>query len=198
MALSPYRYGFESVTQTVPTEQQTAVQLEDSAGQVIDPARNETLGTLATEASLTASQPRGIDSWTAGTVPVEQQTPLSVETPTPINVSAATVPVEQQTPVDVDNSATVTDSDSGLGAANAASVTLGSHRKLMDIHVATTGAATLTVEVSPDGGATWLTFHEIAYSEATTEVEQYECAFADVRAHLDANRTGVTISAKGL
>lgn len=93
MALSPYRYGFESATQTIPTEQQTAIQVEDSAGQVIDPARNEFVAALVD----------ALGSQAGDTLRVEAPSPLGITSDSPLDVTAATVPVEQQTGVDVDD-----------------------------------------------------------------------------------------------
>jgi len=91
----------------------------------------------------------------------------------------------------------VTDTDSGTGSANAASIQLGSLRKRADIHVDTSGSATLTVEVSTDG-STWLEFETVDYSAATVEVEAFDVAFEHVRSYLDQNRNGITMSAKGI
>lgn len=99
-------------------------------------------------------------------------------------------------PVDPEATDPVTDSDSGTGAANAARVTLGSLRRRADIHVDTSGAATLTVEVSVDD-QNWLKYETVSYSSATVEVEAFDVAFEYVRAYLDQNRNGITMSAKG-
>jgi hypothetical protein len=99
-------------------------------------------------------------------------------------------------PVDPQATDPVTDTDSGTGSANAARVTLGSLRRRVDIHADTSGAATLTVEVSVDDQA-WLEYETVEYSSATVEVEAFDVAFEYVRAYLDQNRNGITMSAKG-
>lgn len=162
----PYRWGRESLPNRVEFDSGQPAVLEDTAGNEVDPATEQTLGSIdgkvATETTLSA-----VDSKLGGTLTVEP------------DVTTATA------------------TDSGTGGPNAAAVTLGPDRTLLDVHVDTSGSATLTVEVSTDGGGTWLTFHTQDYASATTEVEQFRCAFDDVRAHLDQNRNGVTISAKG-
>jgi hypothetical protein len=101
--------------------------------------------------------------------------------------------------LDRSDATAITAEDSGVGSANAATATLGPLRSSVNVHVDTSGAATLTVEVSPDGGTSWLQFDTVDYSSATTEVEAYpEVAFADVRAYLDTNRNGVTLASKGV
>jgi hypothetical protein len=102
-------------------------------------------------------------------------------------------------PFDQADATAITAEDTGVGSANAATATLGPLRSSVNVHVDTSGAATLTVEVSPDGGTSWLQFDTVNYSSATTEVEAYpEVAFADVRAYLDTNRNGVTLASKGV
>jgi len=51
---------------------------------------------LATESTLSSTLSREIAAWSAGTLPVEQQTPIEVGT-----WSAGTLAVEQQTPIEV-------------------------------------------------------------------------------------------------
>lgn len=99
-------------------------------------------------------------------------------------------------PVDPEATDPVTDTDTGTGSSNAARVTLGSLRRRVDIHADTSGAATLTVEVSVDD-QTWLEYETVDYSSATVEVEAFDVAFEYVRAYLDQNRNGITMSAKG-
>jgi hypothetical protein len=102
-------------------------------------------------------------------------------------------------PFDQSDASAITADDSGTGAANAAQATLGPLRSAVNVHIDTSGAATLTVEVSPDGGTSWLQFDTVQYSAATTQVEAYaDVAFADVRAYLDTNRNGVTLASKGV
>lgn len=92
---------------------------------------------------------------------------------------------------------TIDAQDSGTGSGNAAKLTLGPLRRLVDLHVDTSGAATLTVEVSTDG-TNWRTFDTVSYSSATQEVEQYDVAWEYVRAYLDSNRNLIEASAKGV
>jgi hypothetical protein len=102
-------------------------------------------------------------------------------------------------PFDQSDASAITADDSGTGSGNAAEATLGPLRSAVNVHVDTSGAATLTVEVSPDGGTSWLQYDTVQYSAATTQVEAYaDVAFADVRAYLDQNRNGVTLASKGV
>jgi hypothetical protein len=100
--------------------------------------------------------------------------------------------------VGIDGSAAKSVTDDGTGAANAAELSLGDHRQLVDIHADVSGSATLTVEVSVDGGSTWLGFDTVDYSSAGDYAEGYSVAFGDVRAYLNQNRNGVTVAAKGV
>lgn len=90
-----------------------------------------------------------------------------------------------------------TATDSGTGSSNAAKLDLGDLRTNVDIHVDTSGDATLTVEVSKDN-STWRTFDTVSYSGASQEIEQYDTAYQHIRAHLNQNRTLVEMSAKGV
>jgi hypothetical protein len=99
-------------------------------------------------------------------------------------------------PREIAGSDPVTDTDSGTGASNAAQLDLESVRTIVDFYVSTSGAATLTVEVST-GGNTWREFDTVDYTSATSEVEQYETGYRFVRAYLDQNRTVIEASAKG-
>lgn len=88
--------------------------------------------------------------------------------------------------------------DSGTGAGNAATVTTGPVRTNVDVFVDTSGSATLTVEVSPDDGSTWRYLDTVSYSSSTTEMEQYDTVYPDVRAYLDQNRNVVELATGGI
>lgn len=97
MSADPYRWGREKLPTVVENDGSQPAVLEDTAGNEVDPATEQTLGSLdgkvatettltsldatdfATEASLTSALDRAITSWTAGTLPTEQQTPVGVE-----------------------------------------------------------------------------------------------------------------------
>lgn len=90
-------------------------------------------------------------------------------------------------------------SDSGAGSSNAAGLGLGALRRTINVHVDTSGAATLTIEVYDPDGEQWLEFDTIDYSSATVQTEIYShVAWPRVRAYLDANRNAVTLGAKGV
>lgn len=118
---------------------------------------------------------------------VEQETPVAVE-----NTAGA-----QVDPLDQSDAAPITATDSGTGSENAAELDLGALRSALDIHVDTSGAAQLTVEVSADG-ETWRPFDSVDYSGAATEVEQYETSYRYVRAYLDSSRNVVEVASKGV
>lgn len=86
--------------------------------------------------------------------------------------------------------------DSGVGSANAAELTIGGVRKLVGVHWESTGAATLNVEVMIDGS--WETFDTVAISAAGSDIEVYEVPYDDIRAYLDANRTKVVVTSGGV
>ena len=88
------------------------------------------------------------------------------------------------------------DQDSGTGSGNAAELQLGATRSVVDIHVDTSGDATLTVEVSTDG-STWRRLDTVSYTGASQYIEQYDTAYPHIRAYLNQNRTLVEMAAKG-
>lgn len=81
------KYPLDVSDSTVPVEQQTPVSVEDANGNSINPA---------TEATLSSTLAREIATWTAGTLPVNQQTPVEIGT-----WSGGTLPVEHQGVIDV-------------------------------------------------------------------------------------------------
>lgn len=81
-------------------------------------------------------------------------------------------------------------------AGNTATVSPGSYGQPVTIVADTSGAATLTVEVSVDGGTTWDAY---TVSIGGTEGAKEEVnGFGDVRASIDTNLNGLTVSAKGV
>lgn len=88
-----------------------------------------------------------------------------------------------------------TDTDDGTGMGNAAKLDLGGHRDNADIHVDTTGDATLTVEVSKNN-TDWRELDTISYSGDSQQIEQYNTQYRYIRAYLNQNRNLVEISAK--
>lgn len=125
------------------------------------------------------------------------------ELPLPTDPTADSVNIDGQSvsldvsPVDVDQTNPVTATDSGTGAANAATLTLGNYRQSANIIVDTSGTATLTVEIYVDG--VWETFYETTYDSAVGMAEIFPHVASDqIRAYLDQNRNDVTIIAKGV
>lgn len=90
----------------------------------------------------------------------------------------------------------ITAQDSGTGSGNAAQLDLGEPRQQVEIHVDTSGAANLTVEVSADG-SNWRTYDEVSYADANQEVRDYNTSFQHIRAYLDSSRNLIEMSSKG-
>lgn len=139
---------------------------------------------------------------------------LRVVSPNPLDASAAEIDVDlnsqslsevvsrltdstgaQVDPLARQDTTPVTGSTSTAGT-NVALV-LGDYRTDTDFFVDVSGSAQLTVEVRTSGG-TWRSFDTVSYSSATTEVEQYSTAFAEIRARVDQNLTALEGSAKGV
>jgi len=129
-----------------------------------------------------------INAYNGGTLPVEQQTAVKVEDTTDTTID----------PFDQADTEQINGSDSGTGSANAAQLSLGDFRKDVDVFVDTSGDATLTVEVSEDGGTTWRELDTVSYTGASTEVEQYSTVFGDIRAYLNQNRNEVVAVSRGI
>jgi hypothetical protein len=200
---------------TVPVEQQTPVSVEDSTGTQVNPA---------TDSTLASELVREIATWSAGVLPIQEDTPL--------DVSAATLSVQEDTPLDVSAAAVqadVTDqqgrnlgkarlmdsanslidpaqnlsggsttaSAGGTGSANAAMITVPDGCRTVTVGYDTSGTATVTVEVSPDGGATWYEHSTFSPSEAANAAETVTVGFDDVRAYIDQNHNSLHIGAKG-
>lgn len=92
---------------------------------------------------------------------------------------------------------TRTDQDSGTGSNNAAELDLQPLRRGVDIHVDTSGDATLTVDVAAEG-SNYRQLDTVSYSGASQEIEQYDIVWDRVRAHLNQNRNLVELSSKGV
>jgi len=200
---------------TVPTEQQTPIELKgtDNSG-TTETIQAEDLGTAlnGSETAVITALARALSD--VGNAQIR------VETPNPIDVSAATVTTDVGDragrnigkarlmdstgtlldPVDQSDASQITDQDSGTGSANAAQLDLGDLRQSFDIHVDTSGDATLTVEVSTSGkfSGEERTFASISYTGASQEIEQFETKYQHIRAFLDQNRTLVEIAARGM
>jgi len=126
--------------------------------------------------------PTGVRAWNAGTLPVQEDTPL--------DVSAATV---SQT-TDSTDAGPYTDRVNTAGSN--ATISPGRHGQPVTIVADTSGTATLTVEVSVDGGTTWDAYTvSIGGAEG---VKEEVSGFGDVRASVDQNLNALSISAKGL
>lgn len=152
--------------------------LMDSSGTLLTPAKDSTL-------SSTLS--REVAAWSAGTLPVEQQTPVSLEDTT----GAAVNPAQ-----DVDGSSTSA-TTSTTGKSNAAAVSVPDGRTSVTAAWDVSGAATVTVEVSPDGGATWYQEFTTSPSAAEVATHNFTTGFDDVRVYVDANLNNASIGAKG-
>lgn len=85
----------------------------------------------------------------------------------------------------------------GNGAANAAAIEQGRVSTHVDVFVDSSGAATLTVEVSTDG-STWRQADTVDYGSASVDFQQYEFAYEHVRAYLDTATNAVEVVGRGL
>lgn len=91
----------------------------------------------------------------------------------------------------------VTDTTDSNGSGNAASVNLGKLKTNVDVFADTSGAATLTVEVSSDG-STWREADSVDLGSATTDLQQYHFAYPHVRAYLDTATNTVEVVGRGV
>lgn len=91
----------------------------------------------------------------------------------------------------------VSDTTTSNGAANAAQVDLGDLKTNVDVFADTSGAATLTIEVSADG-STWRQADTVSISSATTDLQQYHFAYPHVRAYLDTATNTVEVVGRGV
>lgn len=166
------------------------VNVEDRAGRVLGKTRlmdsSETLVDPATEGTLSSELSREIATWNAGTLPIQEDTPL--------DVSAATVPTDAEN----SDGSSVSASTAATGSGNAAAISVPDGRTTCTAAWDVSGAATVTVEVSPDGGATWYQEHSAGPSEAVTGTHTFTTGFDDVRVYVDANLNSASIGAKGV
>jgi len=136
------------------------------------------------EALITDTNPFPTDvrAWNAGTLTVQEGTPL--------DVSAATV---SQT---TDSTDAGPYTDRVTIAGDFATVSPGRHGQPVTIIADTSGTATLTVEVSADGGANWDAY-TVSIGGAEGAKEEVS-GFGDVRASVDQNLNALSLSAKGV
>jgi hypothetical protein len=71
-------------------------------------------------------------------------------------------------------------------------------RPTVTVALDTSGAATITVEVSPDGGTNWYPLTSYSPGAAETNADTITTGFDDVRAYIDANLNSLHIGAKGV
>lgn len=91
------------------------------------------------------------------------------------------------------DSATTTSTGSGSAAA----VTVPDGRTQVTAAWDVSGSATITIEVSPDGGATWYEEHKASPGSAETNTYSFSTGFDDVRVYVDQNLNSASIGAKG-
>lgn len=186
--------------------------LMDSNEALIDPATEPTLAAIAAALAsngndhLLVQEESALDV-SAATVPVDtglsplspSDLPLDVASPNPLDVSGATVPTEQQSPVALENvdatSSSATTSSTGSG--NAAAIAIADGRTTVTAAWDVSGAATVTIEVSPDDGGTWYQEHEASSGGAETGTHTFETGFDDVRIYVDQALNSASIGAKG-
>lgn len=144
--------------------------LMDSDGVLIDPATGD----------VSAEQPREVETWNAGTLPVDAGTARKITEWTAgiLSVEAAAGPITDQTTT--------------TGASNAAELQLG-QRSQVDVAYDLSATATVTVEASSDG-STWRQREQISTDGEGTIL--INCAFEYVRAYADSNLNSIEIGAK--
>jgi hypothetical protein len=151
--------------------------LMDSSETLIDPATETTLSALADAlASNAGDQLR-----------VEQQTPIGVEDSTGSQVDPAE---------NVDGTST-SSSTRSTGEENAATASVPDGRTNVTAAWDISGAATISIEVSPDGGGTWYTEHTAEPGSAESATFNFSTGFDDVRVYVDSNLNSASIGAKG-
>lgn len=119
----------------------------------------------------------------------------------PLDVSDATVTVTDDTTFNVNRIGTATpvdDSTTATGSANAAQVSTGNYRSSGTVSWDVSGAATITVEGSNDGGSNWYVIDEFNPGSAEVNGEPIRFAFDDIRAYADANLNELNVAAKGI
>lgn len=94
--------------------------------------------------------------------------------------------------------AAATASAAGTGSVNAAAIAVPDGRRTVTVAYDVSGAAVITVEVSPDGGTTWYPLTSYSPGSAESAANTVETGFADVRAYVDANLNSLHIGAKGV
>ena len=135
---------------------------------------------------------------------------VSVQEATALDVSGATVPTNLQTPVGVeDSTGTQVDPAKSLdgtstrstttatGEAEAASQSLPDGRSSVTAAWDLSGSATVTVEVSPDGGSNWYQEYQVSPGSAETGTYNFTTGFEDVRVYVDSNLNSAAIGGKG-
>ncbi|WP_436929075.1 hypothetical protein [Halosimplex halobium] len=91
------------------------------------------------------------------------------------------------------SSATTTSAGSG----NPASVSVPDGRTDVTAAWDVSGSATVTVEVSPDGGTTWYREHQASPDSAESSTYNFSTGFDDARISVDQNLNSASIGAKG-
>lgn len=168
-----------------------SIDVEDRAGRVLGKTRlmdaSETLVDPATEGTLSSELSREIATWSAGVLPVSQDGPVEIGT-----WSAGALDVEGSDGSSVSASTTAT------GSGEAAAVSIPDGRTTCTAAWDVSGAAVVTVEVSPDGGTTWYQEHSAEPAEAQTGTHTFTTGFDDVRVYVDTALNSASIGAKGV
>lgn len=192
------------------------LRLMNSSEVLIDPATETTLASIAGALDSNSTDSVLVDSasaldasaaaleigaWTAGTLTVTDGGSFNI---------AGTVATEQQTPVGVEDSVgtqvdpaqnvdggSVSDSTTSTGSGSAAAVSIPDGRTTVTAAWDVSGAATITVEVSPDGGSTWYQEYSASPGSAETGTTTFTTGFDDARIYVDANLNSASIGAKG-
>jgi hypothetical protein len=83
------------------------------------------------------------------------------------------------------------------GSGSAAAVSVPDGRTAVTAAWDLSGSATVTVEVSPDGGTNWYQEYQVSPGSAETNTINFTTGFDDVRVFVDQNLNRASIGAKG-
>lgn len=162
----------------------------DSSGTQIDPLTQDPLQSVGSDQLRVDLQNNN-----AGTLPVEQQSPVGIEDDTGTQVA----------PLNQNDATPLTGTATASGSANAISFDLGTLRASVDFFYDLAADGELHVEVSTDG-STWRSFLTVNTADANvpqSDVIQYETAYKHTRAYADgaladADVNQLEASAKGV
>jgi hypothetical protein len=124
---------------------------------------------------------------------------IAVQENNPLDVSGATVDVQEASPLDVSGATVGIESNDDGGdqtTSTSTNVSVTNSDGATAIVADTSGSATLTVEVSVDGGSNWTTY-TVSIGGSEGHIEEVH-GFTEVRASVDQNLNRLAIASKGV